>query len=77
MASQGLCALSLTAEPNLLALPAAGNTGSVQVYDLMREGGSVLCELAAHKTPLVYESSDVVVQICSGMLQTAMKSKLP
>lgn len=27
--------------------------GTVRVFDLMVDGGNVMCEIAAHKTPLV------------------------
>ncbi|KAF8066255.1 ATG18B [Scenedesmus sp. PABB004] len=49
----GLAALTPCAEPCLLALPAGGGGGgSLRVYDLLADGGHVLCELHAHKAPL-------------------------
>ncbi|KAK9805371.1 hypothetical protein WJX73_007759 [Symbiochloris irregularis] len=49
---QGLCALTSAADPNLLAVPAAPDSGVIRVFDLLKEGGNVLCELKAHKSSL-------------------------
>jgi len=45
-------ALTTCDSPSLLALPAAGDSGVLRVYDLLFDGGSVLCEAAAHSGPL-------------------------
>ncbi|GAX73703.1 hypothetical protein CEUSTIGMA_g1155.t1 [Chlamydomonas eustigma] len=45
-------ALSACDQPNLLALPATADTGTLRVYDLMFDGGNVLCEVSAHTSPL-------------------------
>ena len=50
---QGLCALTSAADPNLLAVPVAPDSGVIRVFDLLKEGGNLLCELKAHKTSLV------------------------
>lgn len=49
---RGVCALSACSEPNLLALPASEHCGTLRVYDLLVDGGEVLCELRAHDGPL-------------------------
>lgn len=52
--SRGVGALTACSEPSLLALlaPAEGGRGAVRVYDLLPDGGRVLCEFAAHRSPL-------------------------
>lgn len=49
---KGLSALTPCNEPCLLALPANAQDGTLRIYDLLVEGGSVLCEINAHKAPL-------------------------
>ena len=50
---QGICALTICSEPCLLALPSSGGEGTLRIYNLLAAGGNVLCELAAHKSPVV------------------------
>ena len=50
---QGVCAVSLSSEPSLLALPCSGRAGELRVHDMMADGGTVLCEIKAHRQPLV------------------------
>ena len=50
---QGKCALTICSEPCLLALPSSGTEGVLRIYNLLAAGGNVLCELAAHKSPVV------------------------
>ncbi|KAG1658038.1 hypothetical protein FOA52_014350 [Chlamydomonas sp. UWO 241] len=45
-------ALSACDAPNLLALPASTSSGMLRVYDLLFDGGNVLCEVPAHSAPL-------------------------
>lgn len=49
---KGLAALTPCSEPCLLALPASSTAGVLRVYDLLVDGGHVMCEVQAHKTPL-------------------------
>jgi len=49
---KGLAALTTCSEPCLLALPASSTTGALRVYDLLVDGGHVICEIPAHKAPL-------------------------
>jgi len=49
---KGVAALCPCAEPSLLALPASSETGTLRVYDVLFDGGNVLCEVEAHKTAL-------------------------
>ncbi|KAK9803652.1 hypothetical protein WJX72_008472 [[Myrmecia] bisecta] len=48
---KGRCALTLCSDPCLLALPSSTTTGSLRVYDTLVDGGNVICEINAHKTP--------------------------
>lgn len=50
--ARGVAALAPCSAPNLLALPASAATGLLRVYDLLVDGGNVLCEVAAHNSPL-------------------------
>eukprot|EP00879_Flechtneria_rotunda_P031277 GHRR01034153.1.p1 GENE.GHRR01034153.1~~GHRR01034153.1.p1 ORF type:complete len:216 (+),score=52.76 GHRR01034153.1:491-1138(+) len=49
---KGLAALTSCSEPSLLALPASATAGVLRVYDLLVDGGHVLCEVQAHKGSL-------------------------
>lgn len=49
---KGLAALTPSSEPCLLALPASNTAGVLRVYDLLVDGGHVVCEIQAHKSPL-------------------------
>jgi hypothetical protein len=49
---QGVCALTICSEPCLLALPSSSTEGTLRIYNLLG-GGNVLCEIAAHKSPVV------------------------
>lgn len=50
---RGLAALTPSPDTCLLALPASNTSGLLRVYDLLVDGGHVVCEIQAHKTPLV------------------------
>lgn len=50
---QGVCALSPCSDPCLLALPSSARAGELRLYDMLSDAGDVLCELAAHRQPLV------------------------
>eukprot|EP00798_Chlamydomonas_sp_ICE-L_P012576 gene12576-15800_t len=50
-AISALCSHS-DANSSLLALPASDSLGTIRVYNLMVEEGSVLCEIDAHKSPV-------------------------
>ncbi|GMH32741.1 hypothetical protein BSKO_00575 [Bryopsis sp. KO-2023] len=64
---KGVCALSVGDGPCYLALPSSGTTGVVRVYDLLVDGGNVLCEIAAHKSPVTV----IVMNEDSTMVATA------
>uniref|UniRef100_A0A383W1Z6 Anaphase-promoting complex subunit 4 WD40 domain-containing protein n=1 Tax=Tetradesmus obliquus TaxID=3088 RepID=A0A383W1Z6_TETOB len=50
---KGLAALTPCSEPCCyLALPASAAAGVLRVYDLLVDGGHVVCEVQAHKAPL-------------------------
>lgn len=49
---KGLAALTPCSEPCFLALPASSTSGVLRVYDLLVDGGHVVCEVMAHKAPL-------------------------
>jgi len=48
-----VCAVSLSSEPCLLALPASATRGDLRIHDLGADGGDVVCEIAAHQQPIV------------------------
>ncbi len=52
-AVQGVCALTNCPEPNLVALPASATAGTICIYNLLATGVNVLCEVEAHRTPVV------------------------
>lgn len=52
-AVQGVCALTNCPEPNLVALPASASAGTICIYNLLATGVNVLCEVEAHRTPVV------------------------
>ena len=53
VALQGLCVLTLSSDPCMLALPASRTAGVIRLYNLLVGGGALLCEIAAHKSPVV------------------------
>ena len=53
MALQGVCALTNCSEPNLVALPVSATAGTICIYNLLATGINVLCEVEAHRTPVV------------------------
>ena len=50
---QGLCAVSLSSEPCLLALPCSARAGELRVHDMLADGGNVLCDVQAHRQHVV------------------------
>ena len=50
---QGVCALTNCPEPNLLALPASATAGTISIYNLLGTSVNVLCEVEAHRSPVV------------------------
>jgi hypothetical protein len=55
--AQGVCAVSLSSGPCLLALPCSATRGDLRIHDLAADGGDVVCEIAAHQQPLVRSAS--------------------
>lgn len=49
---KGACTMSSGTDPCYLALPSSATVGVVRIYDVMVDGGNVLCEITAHKSPL-------------------------
>mmetsp|Transcript_11350 Transcript_11350/g.32228 ORF Transcript_11350/g.32228 Transcript_11350/m.32228 type:complete len:380 (+) Transcript_11350:149-1288(+) len=49
---RGLVAVSPSSESCLLALPGSQTAGKIHIHDMLVEGGNVLSEITAHKSPL-------------------------
>ena len=71
-AVQGVCALTNCPEPNLVALPASATAGTICIYNLLATGVNVLCEVEAHRTPVV--SCSALVPIVVPLADNAMFS---
>ena len=68
MVLQGVCALTNCPEPNLVALPASATAGTIGIYNLLATGVNVLCEVEAHRTPVVScwaDSYDSIIRMCT------------
>jgi len=61
--AQGVCAVSLSSEPCLLALPCSATRGDLRIHDLGADGGDVVCEIAAHQQPIVRMFHGIVMSI--------------
>ena len=79
MRAQGVCAVSLSSEPCLLALPCSATRGDLRIHDLAADGGDVVCEIAAHQQPLVRSSlsraSVTLTSTDTMLLQTLMSCR--
>ncbi|CAD7695509.1 unnamed protein product [Ostreobium quekettii] len=49
---KGVCTLSSGTDPCYLGLPSSSTSGVMRIYDVMVDGGNVLCEINAHKGAL-------------------------
>ena len=67
---QGIVALTTGGPHCYLALPSSAHSGALRVYDAAASSANVLCEILAHKAPLVSASYMLFarLRLCMGLI---------